>query len=224
MNEGFVSINRIVDDLYDHPLLQDTPIDRIINYTFELMRIIGCPKLFINKVSPVEIKDNRGLLPCDFIYPNQVMGECNEEFVSATDNFLGYSEGIGTPSYRIQGKVIITSIKEGIINISYRAAAIDEDGFPMIPDNAEFIRAVESYIKMRRFEILMDTGKINANAYQNAQQEYCFNIGQAVSNFSMPTEDEMETLTNIWHNLIPRMREHRNGFASMHNKEFLKRH
>lgn len=224
MNEGFISINRIIDDIYDNPLLRDTSIDRIINYTFELMRILGCPQLFIDKVSPIEIKDNRGLLPCDFIYPNQVKGKHDEEFVSATDNFLGYNEGIGTHSYKIQGKVIITSLKEGTIFISYRAAVVDENGFPMIPDNAEFIRAIEYYIKAERYKILADQGKINERVLERAERDYCFYIGQANTNFSLPTEDEMETLTNIWHNLIPKMREHRSGFASMHNKEYIKRH
>lgn len=224
MNTGYITIQKIIEDISYHPLLRDIPIDRVVNYTLELMRIIGCPKLFEDKFATIEIKDYRGLLPCDFVFIKQVMGECNQEFVGATDNFLGTHEVKGTLSYKIQGNVIITSLNKGFVDIAYRAIATDENGFPMIPDNAEFIRALESYIKVERFKILFDMGEINANAFQVAQQDYCFNIAQAINNFNIPTEDEMETLTNIWHNLIPRMREHSNGFATMHNKEYLKRH
>jgi len=71
--------------------------------------------------------------------------------------------------YKLQGNCIFTSIKEGTIEIAYRAIAVDEEGYPLIPDNAAFIRALELYIKKQTFTILFDLQKINANVYQNVQ-------------------------------------------------------
>lgn len=232
MEMQFIKINRIAEDLAEHPMLRDIPFDRIINYTQELMQIIGSPKLFIEKTAEVEIVNYRGELPCDFVNVIQVRGaECGcgpLEYVAATDNFhmsdCKRPPFYDTPTYRIQGGVIITSREHDNIEIAYKAIPVDEDGWPMLPDNAVFIRAVESYIKMRRFNILFDQGQISQQVFNQAQQDYAWNAGQAQTELLIPTEDEMETITNMWNTLIPRVTEHRTGFAFAHNKEFIRRH
>ena len=50
-------------------------------------------------------------------------------------------------TYKIQGRVIYTSIKEGTIEIAYRAIAVDDEGYPLVPDKSSFSRALELYIK-----------------------------------------------------------------------------
>jgi hypothetical protein len=50
-------------------------------------------------------------------------------------------------TYKIQGNFIYTSFEEGEIEVSYQAIATDEQGFPLIPDNSSFTRALELYIK-----------------------------------------------------------------------------
>lgn len=225
---GYISIRRIAEDIMQHPMLRSISFDRIINYVGELIGIIGSPCLYEDKVSTVEINNHRGVLPCDFVKVIQVRGTRCEEFVGNTNNFLEVdkccSPKIGLPTYKIQGNVIITSIKEGTIEVSYRAMLLDDEGFPMIPDDQTFKRAVEYYIKMRYFEILFDQGQITAQVYSNACTQYNNYIAQAQIHLIMPTEDEMETITNIWCNLIPRVKEHKNGFANLHNREYLRNH
>ena len=231
MEAQYVKISRIAEDLAEHPMLRDIPFDRIINYVQELMQIIGSPKLFLEKTAIVKITNYRGELPCDFVNMIQVRGAgcIANEYVSATDNFHMADRKRPscidqTATYRIQGNVIITSKEHEDVEIAYTAIPVDENGWPMLPDNAVFIRAVESYIKMRRFNILFDQGQISQNVFTQAQQDYYFNAGQAQTELLIPTEDEMETITNMWNTLIPRVTEHRNGFATAHNKEFIRRH
>jgi len=233
MEQQYIKINRIADDLSDHPMLRDIPFDRIINYAQELMQVVGCPKLFADRTAVVDIKHHRGLLPCDFIEVIQVrgVGECGyEEYVATADTFhvsntkKPVDNYPSTATYKIQGDVIITSREHGQVEISYRAIPIDEDGWPMLPDNAVFIRALEAYIKMKRFNVFFDQGQISQNVFAQAQQDYMFCVGQAQAELIMPTIDEMETITNMWNTLIPRVIEHRNGFATAHNKEYIRRH
>lgn len=58
-------------------------------------------------------------------------------------------------------------MKDGEIEIAYRAIAVDEDGYPLIPDRSPFTRALELYIKKQCFTILFDLGKINQAVYSN---------------------------------------------------------
>ena len=50
-------------------------------------------------------------------------------------------------TYKIQGNVIYTSIPNGVIEIAYQAISLDENDYPLIPDNSSFTRALEAYVK-----------------------------------------------------------------------------
>jgi len=224
---GYISIKQVLDDILVHPLLQDLTLERAVNYAQEFMRIVGCPKLFTEKTEVIEVKDYRALLPCDFINLIQVRGDKGEEFRYATDTFhqahkgpMAYKERDYT--YKVQGDVIITSIMEGNIEIAYQSMAVDEDGFPLIPDNASFIKALELYIKKQWFNILYDMNKINAGVYQNTQQEYAWYVGQAQSDLIKPSLDEMESITAMWNTLVQRVKDHKTGFRHTGTREYIK--
>lgn len=117
-------------------------------------------------------------------------------------------------TYKIQGNVIFTSIREGTIEIAYNAFMVDSEGYPMIPDNSSFITALELYIKKKHFTILFDLGKLNQSVYNQVCQDYAWAVGQAQSDLVRPTIDQMQTLTNSLNTLIPRVAEHSSGFIN----------
>ena len=127
-------------------------------------------------------------------------------------------------TYKIQNSIIYTSIKEGDIEIAYRAMRVDNEGYPLIPDDSSFIQALELYIKKKVFTILFDQGKINQAVLQNTQQEYAWAVGQARSSLSIPTIDQMESISNSWNTLVQRSAEHRRGFKTLGTKEYWRQH
>lgn len=127
-------------------------------------------------------------------------------------------------TYKVQGRVIFTSMKEGVIEIAYQAIKVDEDGFPLIPDNSSFIRALELYIKKNHFTVLFDLGKINPAVYSNVQQEYAWAVGQAQSDLIRPSIDEMQSITNALNTLVPRVNEHSKGFVTDGSMERIRKH
>jgi hypothetical protein len=48
--------------------------------------------------------------------------------------------------YQQEGFYITTSLKEGTIRVHYRAIPVDADGFPLIPDNGHYKKAIEYYV------------------------------------------------------------------------------
>ena len=102
------------------------------------------------------------------------------------------------------------------------AIPTDHYGFPLIPENAAYIRALELYIQKRYFTILFNNGKINQNVLANTQQEYAFYVGQAQSDLIRPSLDQMESIKNMWTTLIPKMYKHADGFKTVNNPEVLK--
>ena len=225
----YISIKEILDNLLDHPMLREVSFERAVNYTQSFMRIVGCPKIFEEKTAIIEIEDYRGVLPCDFneIIQVRTHNTCDDNykvFRYSTDNFhmSENKQDSFDLTYKIQGNVIFTSMKEGTIEIAYNAFAIDSEGYPLIPDNSAFIRALELYIKKQCFTVLFDLGQINQAVYQNVRQEYAWAVGQAQSDLIRPTIDQMQAITNSLNTLIWRTTEHNNGFVNNGSAEKIK--
>lgn len=221
--ERHISIKEVLDNLLDNPLLQDLTLERVVNYTVDFIRKVGMPKAYIDKVVKLEVNEYRALLPCDFHKMIQVRTD-NQVFRSSTDSFHMSNDKRESHdlTYKIQGQVIYTSMKEGTIEIAYQAIPVDCDGYPMIADNSSFREALELYITKKRYKVLFDTGKIKGDVYNSTCQDYAFVVGQAQTSLIMPSIDEMESITNSWNTLIPRVTEHRMGFINNGSKETLK--
>lgn len=230
----YISIKQVLDDLLEHPLLQDLSFERAVNYAVHFIQIVGVPNEFEEKTALVNIENYRGCLPCDYYDMIQVRtykeGEhCPKVFRYASDNFHYSSEkepngnsDNGDLTYKLQNNAIYTSLKEGVIEVAYHAIKVDDEGYPMIPENSSFIQALELYIKKKVFTILFDQGKINNAVLQNTQQEYAWYVGQAQRDLNMPTIDQMESISNMWTQLLQRTNEHSKGMKSLGKREFIR--
>ena len=143
-NYQYINIREILSRILRHPLLQDLNLETAIQYTVDFFGIMGLPSTYIDKVATVEINNFRGVMPCDLISINQVSykGNC---IAYMTDNFNDCPHN--TYTFKTQGRIIYTSFKEGCVDISYKAMAVDNEGLPLLPDEPTFLRALELYIK-----------------------------------------------------------------------------
>lgn len=217
-----------MDRVTRHPLLQDIPMETAIDYAVDFIRIVGMPDNFIEKTSTVKIVDYRGELPCDLYEILQVRLEHNNHkyyFRYSTDNFHFSKDKpkYTDLTYKTQGTCIFTSIEKGTIEISYRALPIDENGYPLIPDDSSFAKALELYIKKEWLGIQFDLGKINPQIMQRADQEYTWAVGQCRTSLIMPTIDQMQSISNMWNSLIDRT-YHNEGFANEGRQKQLRIH
>ncbi len=220
----YINIKQVLDNLLDNPLLKDLSLERAVAYTVRFIQIVGMPAIFIEKTAKINIEEYRGLLPCDCYEIIQVRGK-GGVFRYSTDSFH-MSEDKSRDNdftYKLQGTCIFTSIKEGEIEIAYRAFAVDEDGFPLIPDNGTFENALELYIKKRYYTILFELNKINNQVLQHTEQEYAWAVGQAQSDLVRPSIDQLQAFTNSWNTLIQKTNEHSYGFKDTGTKELIKR-
>lgn len=221
---NFINIKEVLSRILRHPLLQSLDLETAIQYTIDFFGIMGLPKTYLDKYEIVDIKEYRGKLPCDCISINQVR-ECKTGacLISMTDSFNGtHKEDKSIKSFKTQGCMIYTSFKEGQVEISYKAIPTDSEGLPMLPDNSVFLKTLELYIKKEWFTILFDLGKITPAVLANTQQEYAFKAGQCHNEFIMPSPSEMESITNMLNQLIPRVTEFNKGYRHLGDKEYIK--
>lgn len=230
MANSYTNIRLILDKILRHPLLQDVTLEQAIDYTIDFMRIVGSPQIFEDKIINIDIENYKGILPEDFYeviqIRNIINGKASISFRYTTDNFHlsdNKSDNINL-TYKIQNNIIHTSIKDGTIELSYKAILVDDEGFPLIPDNSNFTRALELYIKKQVFTILFDLGKISPNSYNNVLQEYAWAVGSCESEFQRLTIDKAESFFNSWRTLLIRDTEHKSGFINNGSKEYIKSH
>lgn len=231
MAQQLTSIQDVMDELYIHPMLQDIPLETAVRYAVNFMRIMGVPDMFEEKTEIITIHCHKGELPCDFYQVIQVRdhhrgrdhNECVYRHTTDTFHMSKHNhECPSDPTYKIQGGIIITSNQEGCIEMSYMAIATDECGFPMIPENASYIRALKAFIKKEWFTIKFDLGKIKGDILSNAQQEYAWAAGDCQSEFNRMTLDKAESFYNTWSSLVVRANEHHKHFKMTGSKEMFR--
>lgn len=225
----YISLKQVLDDVLDHPLLKDVSFERAVNHTVHFIRKVGMPRAFNEKTELVIIENYRGMLPCDLdsIIQVRTFNECGNSyrvFRYSTDSFhmSDNKQDSYDLTYKVQGDIIFTSMKNGTIEIAYRALAVDSEGYPMVPDNSSYIDALELYIKKKCFNVLFDTGKISPQVYNQVCQDYAWAVGQAQSDLVRLSIDEMQSLTNSFNTLVARVNEHSRGFVNNGSMEKIK--
>ena len=220
MAEQYINIKVVLDKILRHPLMQDLSLETAVDYTIDFMRIVGMPRMFTEKVVRIPIDKYRALLPCDYYQTIQVRIPGGHALVYSTDSFHMSNKG-NSSTYKIQGNIIYTSIESGELELAYLAISTDEDGYPLLPDNSSFTRALELYIKKQWFTILFDLGKITSAVLQNTQQEYAWAVGDCQSEFNRMSIDQMEAFSNSWRTMILRDHQHSSGFIGDSSRQTL---
>lgn len=223
---NFINIREILARVTAHPMLKNTDLEQAIRYTVDFISIVGCPTFYEDKEEDIHIEDYRGKLPCDLIAITQVK-DCKTGFCmrSMTDTFNPRKFNFHTePTFKTQGSVLLTSFRTGDVRISYKALPVDDSGIPLLIDNPVFLKALELYIKKQLFTVLFDLGKIQSGILQNTQQEYAWAVAQCEKEFIMPSLSEMQSITNMWNTIIPRVTEFDGGFTELGNREYLINH
>ena len=228
-NFNWINIREVISRVLRNPLLQSVDLEAAIQYTIDFIAAMGLPTTFIDKYDTVEIENYRGMLPCDLISIEQVRNEKTKVPMRwMTDNFNEHSDHINSfESFKVQGRIIYTSFKEGKIGISYKAVKVDKEGIPMLPDNPIFLKALELYITKEEFTRMFYLDKLGANGaakLQHVEQEYAFKAGQCNNEFIIPSVSEMQSLTGMLHQLVPHQDEFRYGFKTLGDKEQYKIH
>lgn len=132
--------------------------------------------------------------------------------------------------YFIKPGWLVTNKNKGYIKLAYKAIAVDERGYPLIPDLTSYQEAIYWYVVMKlSFPKFMEgtlsgkgskySAKYSQSSYYFIQQQWNFYRNQAYAEAMMPTADEMESIKNSWHQLIPDMNAKDTFFEHQNEQE-----
>lgn len=105
-----------------------------------------------------------------------------------------------THYYQIVGNRIQTSFESGYIKIHYYSIPVDGEGYPLLPDNENFKRAVEWHIIRR----LIGSGYQHpVFSYKDANDQFELYAARALSEVSFYTPERAARLNRSFVRLIP---------------------
>jgi hypothetical protein len=141
-----------------------------------------------------------------------------------------YSAGAGTVTpytstseykYIITSNYIRTNIRNGYIMMAYQAIPTDSNGYPMIPDDVDFLEALYWYITMKLLYPEWKLGRVRDEVYYDARRSWNFTCKKAYGNAMMPNVDQLESIKNQWLRLVPELDEHAGGFATLGERQII---
>ncbi len=112
---------------------------------------------------------------------------------------------VTAPYYDLQLDWLLTSEESRFVKLHYYALPVDTDGYPMIPDVAEYKEALYWYVMAK----LIGSGFVHPVIPSSIQGiDYCNNkfetyAGRALGEIKMPDQDRMGKLYNATVRLIP---------------------
>ena len=125
-------------------------------------------------------------------------------------------------TYIIDCDYIKTSFASGKICLSYMAFPIDEDCYPLVPDDISFSEAMFWYI-YKKILLSKPDFKQNGIDYSFAEQQWKYYCTQARNAANYPDIDRYESYMNQWVRMIPNINRHDLAFEQLNTREDLYR-
>lgn len=249
-NGKVISLGRIIWKVMKHSLASELSYEEAAEYALEFIKLVGTPLAYSNVISePIPISLYKSRLPDDVILVKGIKYICREcsddEAIAMTEATDIYHRGSQPVSklindyqstsypevnsnqgytYVIEKGVIKTSMEDGCIVISYKGLNIDDNGFPLVPDNEPFKMGMEYYILHRYLEPMWLAGKVTDKAFNYIEQKRHWYTASADTSMKMPSIDGMEAIMNGINRLIINTTAHENFFRTYGEKERLKKY
>lgn len=211
-----VVINKITRDL--GILHEEIPYQDYIEWMAEALKHIGAYPQFLAKEIVLNVENYRAELPCDFyklirFYSdiNNTRGNLNYSFM---DNADLDENRVTTKDYYINNNTITYSEREGQVKIHYLAFPVDEEGYPLVPDNQSFFDALFWKVAYQ----LCIRGYGFKNKYlsdlEYVRRKWNFYCKQARGEANAPDLERLERIKNNWLSLVPRTRSFDENFST----------
>lgn len=245
---NYKSLGTILWRVLKNPLAAELTYEEAAEYALEFIKLLGAPVAYEDKLDLLELQMYKAELPCNIlnirgiryinIDENGNQGSATALRESTNIYHLDPSEHVSTENlesrnqrnasrteftYSIQRGILFTSICDGVVEISYKGIATDEEGYPMVPDNEKVTLGLEYYILSRYLEPMYLMGKITDKAFEYIQQKRYFYMPSAFTSLTMPDMDGMESMMNGINRLILPVHTHESFYKKQGEAERLRK-
>jgi len=233
MITNFKSFKSILAGLY-RDLGSNTEINEgdAIEWISEALSMIGSYSQMIEVSTILEVTNHQAKLPCGFAYPKDISyggiplmwssksaannyncPECNTIPTCCSQYNFYISDGF------INTNIQTTENSTNKLCLTYLSIPVDEEGFPLVPDNVYFDKALKAYVTYMLDRIQYRRGLVSKDIYKDSEKDWLFYVNSARGSANMPDTTQMERLKSIWVRLIPRQNSYASGFRDIEGRE-----
>ena len=148
-----------------------------------------------------------------------VIFNSEETNVEPTVFVSGMIEQISEESlvYMVQGDTIFYGFPNGEVTIAFKSFPLDQYGYPKVPDDEKYIRAVVIYLAYRHITKLYYSGNAPRELYQEIKSDYVFAAGAISTHSKMPNVATMEHIKQLHTRLNPLYTYAQHAFTTFNN-------
>lgn len=234
MLKGYTSVKTVMAKLYrDLNLTVDIPESSVVEWIAEILEKIGTFAQYDNLKECIDIVDGKAKLPTNFhklvdiAYQSKPLNWATNTMYNdyACDNCT-IPSCCGDYEFYINNNYIITNITDTNeqLCVIYLGVPTDEEGYPLVPDDAYFMDACTSYVTYKLDYQEWRKGNLPDKVFQKSEQEYLFYVRAAKASANMPNAAQLENLKNVWVRLIPKQDQYSSFFKDINKPERRKLH
>ncbi len=221
---GYTKVDEIIERVLDTFQYDDLDYYMMIRHINDALLLIGVFEEFIPKVVKIKVSEYKAELPCDVVYINQLRDCITKRTLYTTANTFHLAKdnvlNDNGDTYLISGNHLHFNFEKGEIELSYQGMALDEKGFPLIPSNISFVKAVEFYLLEKIGQMLYLKDKLSGDKFQYIQQESSWYMAQAQNSSKVPSPEKMELIKNILKRIVndPKERDYNYTSATFNDR------
>lgn len=224
----FKSVKTIIAGLYrDLALNIEINEQDVVEWCAEGLSLIGSYSQLQEVSTILSVVNHQVKLPCDLVYPKDITFNgrpLSWSTKSASNNYnCDTCNQIPTCctdyNFYIQDGYLNTSLEVGDLCIVYLGIPIDNDGYPLVPDDVYFDKALKSYCTYMIDRIQFRKGLLPEVVFRESQKDWYFYVNSARGSAYMPDSSQMDRLAKVWVRLIPKPHSYTNGFRDIENHE-----
>lgn len=125
-------------------------------------------------------------------------------------------------TYDVNADCLTLSVKEGYVCIAYLEFPVDEEGFPLIPDEESYREAVVNYFKFKTDYITWrknPSSQAHKALYEDSKTEWLWYVGQASNKSKLHSVDQLESIKNMLLRTYQTYNGHAGGFSNVSNQQ-----
>lgn len=225
MTHGYVSIYEVIERVFTSPIAKEVDLSTMIRLIADGLLLIGAPKLKEDKLFEVEILQYRAQLPCEIksIKGVQYEGKGLRLSSNVYRNLIDHTNvdyyAISENTYSLNRDYIHTNFENGTVYIAASVMPVDENGYPLIPNDIKIKEFLYYHILWKIAENMMLAGNMDMGKLGYLQQQRAFYAGAATRSAIIPSVDEMETIKNMMVRLIKDPLAHSKFFDNVGHQE-----
>ncbi len=237
MITGYSSINKLFDKLY-RDLGTNYELNEIdvVSWCSEALSMIGAYGQY-NEISEcLTLTNGKAKLPCGFYKLVDIHYKGIPVYWATNTNANNYQcHNCRIPTchnqrcdltFYINDSYLISNIndendEQANICIVYLGIPVDDNGYPMIPDDIYYEQACRSYVISMLDWQDWRKAKISDKVKADSEANWLYYVNSARGAANMPNVQQMEGLKNVMRRLLPVSNDYSRGFKNFNKGESL---